>query len=68
VEKNKTETRLRSIFEVTIGSYTVMFRFENKDGSDAEVTFDGKTWISANHANEAISQFSNRFPTAFEDI
>lgn len=65
-------TNLSTMFVVTVkdvdaGETTdIQFRIGDKSGSDAEVCFDGKTWIPAATVHHCMKAFEDRFPLAFE--
>jgi hypothetical protein len=60
-------TELRTVFEVTIGEDSVQFTINDKDGSDAEVSFGKGPWVAARLAYHAIRAFEDRFPGAFDE-
>lgn len=44
-------------------SKTVVFKFERDKVDQAEMSFDGKNWISALEAKVAIQAFAEKYPT-----
>lgn len=68
--KPEMETSLKTVFEVRIrgAKKPVQFKIGAKDGSDAQVSFDGRNWYPASTIYHSMNAFSDRFPTAFEDI
>lgn len=66
MQEGQVTTSLKTIFEVRLPQdiHVASFRFEDKDASDAEVSFDGQTWIPAYFVWKAVERFCDRFPNA----
>jgi len=67
MSKLEVKAELRTIFQVQVGSLSAQFSINEKDGSDAEVSFDGGPGIPANAVYRAVKAFEDRFPEAFEE-
>ena len=65
--KPEIKTELRTVFEAKVDTFLAQFRINEKNGSDAEVSFNGGTWMPADVVYHAIKAFEQRFPEAFDE-